>query len=240
MPDSNWIVRRTEKVLKDGLRLMLTLSDLLSTYDAYTQRRTSDVFEQLARLRQDIATKRMSIEQVESELLQAQQHCLDQMRPHFAADARALLKTPQFAAFVESLIEAVASDRIGSDPLLVPPSPTFWLIQSTSIALHLRDIECLQLDNRDGTDGIAVIRIQVALQDWQQSVHVLLQGLRQQSQVVAVLNQIQSQFPQPDPQGDGVPYLSRVVIQELACVVLYIARLFSLNWVIAINQSFEL
>lgn len=219
---------------------MLTLNDLLFTYDAYTQQRTSDVTEQLARLRQEIATKCLSIKQAESELLQSQQHCLDQMRPHFAADARALLKTPQFAAFIEFLVESVVSDRIGSDPLLVPPSPTFWLLQSREIALHLCDIECLQLDNPDATDGIAVIRMQVEIQDWQQPIHIFPQGLRQQSQVAAVLNQIQSQFPQPDPQGDGVPYLNRVVIQELACVVLYVARLFSLNWVISINEGFEL
>ncbi|GAP97968.1 hypothetical protein [Leptolyngbya sp. NIES-2104] len=219
---------------------MLTLNDLLSTYDACTQQRMSDVTEQLARLRQEIETQCLSIKQAESELLQAQQHCLDQMRSHFAADARALLKTPQFSAFIEFLVEAVAGDRIGSDPLLVPPSPTFWLLQSREIALHLRDIESIQLDNLDGTPGAAVIRMQVAIQDWQQPVHIFPQGLRQQSQVAAVLNQIQSQFPQPDPQGDGMAYLNRVVIQELACVVLYVARLFSLNWVIAINEGFEL
>jgi len=157
-----------------------------------------------------------------------------------AADARAVLNTQPFAAFIEFLLESVASDRISSAPLLIAPSPTFWLLHSQPIALHLRNIECLQLDNRDGTDGDTVIRMQVAIQDWQQPVHVFSQELRQQCQVAKVFNQVQSQFPLTDPGGDEIPYLNQVVIQELACVVLYVARLFGLNQVTTIDRGFEL
>ncbi|MBN8560111.1 MAG: hypothetical protein J0L70_06280 [Leptolyngbya sp. UWPOB_LEPTO1] len=219
---------------------MLTLSDLLSTYDAYAQQRTSGVTEQLARLRQEIETKRLSIERTEIELLQAQQHCLDQMRPHFEADARAVLKTPQFAAFIDFLVESGASDLSSSDPLLVAPSPTFWLLPSTSIALHLRDIENLQRDNPDGTDGGAVVQLQVAINDWQQLIHVSTEPLRQQCQITAILDQIQSQFPRTEPDDPGIARLYQVVAQELACVVLFVARLFSLDRITAINEGFEL
>lgn len=220
---------------------MLTLNDLLSTYDACAQQRTSDVTEQLARLRQEIETKRLSIERTEIELLQAQQHCLNQMRPHFEVDARAVLKTPQFAAFIDFLVESGASDRIGSaHSLLIAPSPTFWLLPSTSIALHLRDIENLQRDNPDGTDGGAVVQLQVAINDWQQLIHVSTEPLRQQCQITAILDQIQCQFPRAEPDDAGIARLYQVVAQELACVVLFVARLFSLDRITAINEGFEL
>lgn len=221
---------------------MSTFNDLLSTYDAYEQQKTIEITDRLARLRQQLASQLLTLRQEESKFVTAQQSCLDQLRPHLATDARALLKTPQFAAFVEFLLEQQAQDAMRSNPLLqVAPSPTFWLLNSVPIALRLHEIERIQLDTLDGVDGEgAVMRMQVTLNDWQQLVHVSTHALRQQFQGAAAIEQIRSQLPRVDANCDESAHLKLVVVQEIACLVLYVARLFSLHSLTALGTGFEL
>ncbi|BAU16123.1 hypothetical protein LEP3755_66900 (plasmid) [Leptolyngbya sp. NIES-3755] len=222
---------------------MLTLGELLATYDAYQQQRTIAMSDQLNRLRQQITSQLLTIRQEESKLIQAQQDCLDQMRPALATDARVLLKTPQFAAFIESLLEQTECDAISPPMTLrLALTPAFWLLNSVPTAIHLQEIEQIQFDTPDGADaGDAVIRMQVEVDGWQQPVHVSVHALDRWSERVAQIEQILTQLPQVDPCLDGgIARLKLVVVQELACLVLFVGQLFNLNVRVVHFQGFDL
>lgn len=222
---------------------MLTLGELLATYDAYEQQRTIETSDRLDRLRQQIASQLLTIRQEESRLIQAQQDCLEQMRPDLAIDARVLLKTPQFAAFVQSLLEQAECDAIDSPiTLCFAPAPAFWLLNSVPTAIHLQEIEQIQFDTPDGADaGDTVMRMQVGINGWQRPVHVSTHALDRWSEGVAQIEQIVTQLPQVDPCLDGgLVRLKLVVVQELACLVLYVSQLFNLDGKPAHLQGFDL
>lgn len=221
---------------------MFTLSDLLSTYYTYDQQRTIEITERLNRLRQQIVSQLLTIRQAESKFIQAQQHCLDQMRLYLTADARTLLKTPAFEAFVELLLSRLEGAVSPADALHIAPTPDAWQLNCVPIEIHLHEVERMQFDNPDGTEGsVAVMRMQVEINDWQQPVHVSTHSLRRRSEVAAAIKEIMSQLPRVDDCCDGrTTQLKLSVTQELACLVLYVAQLFNVDSMGAHFEEFKL
>ncbi|MBD3886865.1 hypothetical protein IFO70_35115 [Phormidium tenue FACHB-886] len=215
---------------------------LLSAYDAFQQQKTIEVTEQLKQLQQQLSAQLVAIRQEEAKFITAQQNCLDLMRPYLAGDARTLLKTPQLATFVESLLGQLEANAICPAAVLqIAPSPEFWLLNSIPIPLRLYEIEQVQCDTPDGkNEAGAGMRMQIEISGWQQLVFVSAHSLQQEFGVAAAIEQILSQLPSVDSsEGENDAYLKQVAIQELACVVLYVGSVFNIESRTAQLDEFE-
>jgi hypothetical protein len=203
--------------------MMYSFQALLAAYEVFEQQKTITI---------EVSDPQFPLTQDEFSFIEAQQYCLDLMRPHLATDARIVLKTLQFNAFLKSLLQLGKDGSSPVDGLHVTATPVAWLLNSVPTALHLREIELIECDTADGMNETTVIRMQVGSEEWQQLIHVSAHSIERRFGVAVAIEQIVNQFQLPNDDhyhDESLAQLNQVALQEIACLVLYMAGLFNIG-----------
>jgi hypothetical protein len=89
---------------------MQNLDDSLSMYYALRQQKAAEISTRIGQIQQQLAAELLSLQELEQQLLSAQENVLEQIRPVLTTDARSFLSMPQFQEFVRDLLKEVNSD----------------------------------------------------------------------------------------------------------------------------------
>jgi hypothetical protein len=100
-----------------------TIRELVAAYTLLRRRKGRELSAQLNQMRQQVIAEFDSIRQREMEFTALQESLLDQIRTHFAFDARSLLTTTDFERFVHSMLVAGLEESGITLPLQVAQSP---------------------------------------------------------------------------------------------------------------------
>jgi hypothetical protein len=174
-----------------------------------------------------------SIRQRELEFTTLQETLLEQLRTHFAFDARSLLSTPEFERFVHSMLMAGLEEPHATPPLQVTQNPTDWVLKTLPHPLQLQNIQTTRPSEEPEITEFFV-EMQVSLGDWFQLVSVPVGGskdglsvsyqpLYTTQQWIEVSYQLQKNLAQLPI----TPDLQLGLAQELVCLLTYIGELFN-------------
>jgi hypothetical protein len=230
---------------------MLTLDSLLTTYLTLQQENENEIHGQIRQLQQQVTAQLEAIQAQEETFVDSQHEVLDQLRSHLATDGRSLTFTNGFQTFVQSLFTA-AGNKLTANPIVpqFAPDPTTWQLHSLKTPLKLDPIELLWeegLDEEDELSTLYLIRIGMRMGRWQQVVDISTETLAGNSVTVhlpplhkqwtEVVEQLQASLKRL-PLGFGssaskhsssqrTTSTQQVLVQELACLVLFVAGLFN-------------
>lgn len=152
---------------------MQNLDSSLSMYYALRQQKAAEISARIGQIQLQLATELQSLQELEQQLLSAQESVLEQIRPVLATDARLLLSTPQFQEFVRDLLKEVkAKPKKASFVLEVAPKTTKWILQTLEQPLQLNQVEVVERTNSydAGKQSLTryCIRMLVQLGEWRQ------------------------------------------------------------------------
>ncbi|WP_143467579.1 hypothetical protein [Leptolyngbya ohadii] len=153
---------------------MATLNESLAAYYAIERQKAHEITEQARQLQQAIVAQLCSLQAKELTFIKRQQQALEAVRSHLALDARSLLQTAEFIAFVQDLRNwrsTVKPDTAGL--IQVAPNVAEWQLHQLSTSIRLTQIEALKEDDVDEAVG-AYTSYQLAMilevGDWQQAL----------------------------------------------------------------------
>jgi hypothetical protein len=229
---------------------MFTLDSLLTIYLTLQQENEDEIHRQIRQLQQQVMTQLEAIQAQEKTFHTSQHEVLDQIRSHLATDARSLTLTDAFQAFVETLPNS-PENKLEAKPItpLFDQNPTAWRLHSLSTAVKLDPIELLYEEGVDEDEVYTLYFIRMGLQigSWRQIINVTTATLTDDSAIsyspllhkqwAEVVEQLKTD-PPPLPRGFGDSRKNRstnrkttpdqqALIQELACLVLFVASLFN-------------
>lgn len=150
------------------------LSEALTTYSMIEQQKVAAITAQAQQLQQLIVAQLGRLQMQELTFLQRQQQTLDTVRTHLAKDARSLLHTAEFLAFVQdfwSSRQTVEPDALGL--LQVASDPTNWQLHQLSTPVRLTGIEALEEDAVDKDAGAYTsytLAMLLEVGSWQQAL----------------------------------------------------------------------
>jgi hypothetical protein len=190
-----------------------------------------------AHLQQQLAEQMQGIQHQKLAFTNAEVNFLSHLRLLLAADARLLLQGPDFAAFVRSMCDRIATQEIefpGSFD--VAPSPADWQLHRLSTPLELHILETIESD--PGESAANSVHLRVKLGTWQQTLTIptlpTSSSVDSDDQItgrVQQWRQIRNQLQTTMAQLPIAPY-SQVELEELACLLTYIGDLFHIDPVV--------
>jgi hypothetical protein len=209
-----------------------TIGELLATYTQLRRRKGRELSAQLNQMRQQVIAEFDSIRQRELEFTALQESLLDQLRTHFAFDARSLLTTTDFERFVNSMLVA-GLEESGATPLQVTQNPMDWALKNLLHPLQLQNIQTTR-PSKEPEITEFFVEMQVSLGDWFQFLSVPVGGskdglsvsyqpLYTTQQWIEVSYQLQKNLVQLPI----APDLQLGLAQELVCLLTYIGELFN-------------
>jgi hypothetical protein len=210
-----------------------TIGELLTTYTQLRRRKGRELSAQLNQMRQQVIAEFDSIRQRELEFTALQETLLDQLRTHFAFDARSLLTTTDFERFVHSMLVAGLEESGVTPPLQVPQSTADWALKALPHPLQLQNIQTIR-PSKEPEINEFFVEMQVSLGDWFQFLSVPVGGskdglsvsyqpLYTTQQWIEVSYQLQKNLAQLPIALD----LQLGLAQELVCLLTYIGELFN-------------
>lgn len=184
-------------------------------------------------MRQQVIAEFDSIRQRELEFTALQETLLDQLRTHFAFDARSLLSTLEFERFIHSMLKAGFEEPHATPPLQVAQSPVDWALKNLPHPLQLQNIQTTR-PSKEPEITEFFVEMQVSLGDWSQflsipvggskdGLSVSYQPLYTTQQWIEVSYQLQKSLAQLPIASD----LQLGLAQELVCLLTYIGELFN-------------
>jgi hypothetical protein len=229
---------------------MFNLDSLLTIYLTLQQENEDELHRQLRQLQQQVMAQLEAIQAQEQTFHASQHEVLDQIRSHLATDARSLAFTDAFHAFVETL--PTSSENKLEAKLIAPlfdQNPTAWRLHSVNASVKLEPIELLYEEGVDEDEVYTLYFIRMGMQigSWRQIINVTTVTLTDDSAIsyspllhkrwAEVVEQLKTD-PPPLPRGFGDSRKNRstkqkatpdqqALIQELACLVLFVASLFN-------------
>ncbi len=152
---------------------MQSLDDSLSTYYALRQQKAIEISTRIGQVQQQLAAELQGLQDLEQQLLSAQESVLERIRLVLETDARSLLPTPQFQEFVRDLLKEVkAKPKQASFVLEVAPKTTKWILHTLEQPLQVNQIEAVERTNSydAGKQSLTryCIRMLVQLGEWRQ------------------------------------------------------------------------
>lgn len=229
---------------------MFTLDSLLTIYLTLQEENEEELHSQIRQLQQQVMTQLKVIQAQEKKFHASQHEVLDKIRSHLAEDARSLTFTHAFQAFVQTLTTSTAN-KLAARPIvpLFDQDPTSWRLHRLKPVLKLDPIELLYEEGEDENEVYTLYFIRTGMQigSWQQVVNVTTATLTDDSvisyspllhkQWSEVIEQLETDPPQL-PLGFGGSSKKRsakqqttpdqhALMQELACLVLFVASLFN-------------
>lgn len=204
-----------ELVLADSIKLRL--------------RKERELVMQINQLKEHIGIELQAIQQHELALTAQQSAQLDQLRVHLAIDARSLLHTGDFQAFVHSMV------RQGDGELGRALNPIDWHLGTLPHPLQLENIEAIEQGKSAGAIAFGV-RMTVRLGNWHQVITIPIgrQGkgapvhydpLATPQQWIEVGYQLQQSLRRLPIEPEHQLGLA----QELGCLLSYVGELFNLR-----------
>jgi hypothetical protein len=231
---------------------MFNLDSLLTIYLTLQQENEDEIHRQIRQLQQQVMAQLEAIQAQERTFHTSQHEVLDQIRSHLATDARSLVFTDAFQAFIETLPTS-SENKLAAKPIapLFDQNPTAWRLHSLNASLKLDPIEllCEEGVDEDEVYTLYFIRIGMQIGSWQQIINVTTATLTDDSAIsyspllhkqwAEVVEQLKTD-PPPLPRGFGDSRKNRstkrkatpdqqALIQELACLVLFVASLFNVH-----------
>lgn len=205
----------------------------MAIYTQLRRRKGRELSAQLNQMRQQVIAEFDSIRQQELEFTALQETLLDQLRTHFAFDARSLLTTIDFERFVHSMLVAGLEELGVTPPLQVAQSPVDWALKTLPHPLQLQNIQTSRPSKEPEVTEFFV-EMQVSLGDWFQflfvpvggskdGLSVFYQPLYTTQQWIEVSYQLQKNLAQLPI----APDLQLRLAQELVCLLTYIGELFN-------------
>lgn len=208
---------------------MSAISDLVSTCYGLRQQTVQHITVQIEQLRRHAQAQMAAIRQWERSSSSAQQTILEQLRPHLATDARSLLLTAEFAAFVQELRSELKAVDFR---LQVQPPLKDWVLPTLSVALQVHDIEAR---SQQGISHPCAFETQmrVQVQDWQHPVvfPAILYATPQRDVAAATHKQwltVRGDVSAIAAQLTVAP-AQQQVCQEVFCLLRFIGELFTLR-----------
>ncbi|NJO75087.1 MAG: hypothetical protein HC833_15765 [Leptolyngbyaceae cyanobacterium RM1_406_9] len=210
-----------------------TIGELMTAYTQLRRRKGRELSAQLNQMRQQVIAEFDSIRQQELEFTALQETLLDQLRTHFAFDARSILSTPEFERFVRSMLMAGAEEVGATPPLQVAQNPVEWVLKTLPHPLQLQNIQTTRpFKEHEITEFF--VAMQVSLGDWFQFLSIPVggskdgllvsyQSLYTTQQWIEVSYQLQKNLAQLPI----APDLQLGLAQELVCLLTYIGELFN-------------
>ncbi|KAM3116302.1 hypothetical protein [Phormidesmis sp. 146-33] len=209
-----------------------TIGELMTAYTQLRRRKGRELSTQLNQMRQQVIAEFDSIRQQELEFTALQETLLDQLRTHFAFDARSLLTTTDFERFVHSMSVA-GLEESGTTPLQVAQDPADWTLKTLPHPLQLQNIQTIR-PSKEPEITEFFVEMQVSLGDWTQFLSVPVGGskdglsvsyrpLYTTQQWIEVSYQLQKNLTQLPI----APNLQLELAQELVCLLTYIGELFN-------------
>jgi hypothetical protein len=229
---------------------MFTLDSLLTIYLTLQQENEDEIHHQIRQLQQQVMTQLEAIQAQEKTFHASQHEVLDQIRSHLATDARSLAFTDAFQAFVETLPTS-SENRLATKSIapLFNQNPTAWRLHSLNTSLKLDPVELLYEEGVDEEEVYTLYFIRMGMQigSWQQIINVTTATLTDDS-AISYSPLLHKQWAEVVEQLEtDPPLLSRgfddsrkkhsttrkatpdqqALVQELACLVLFVASLFN-------------
>lgn len=155
---------------------MLTLNESLATYYAIEQQKVGDITAQAQHLQQTILKQLCALQIQELGFIERQQQALDVIQSCLAEDARSLLSTAEFAAFVQALYEAIeGAEENEANPLQITSEASTWQLHKLPVAVRLTDIETVQekgVDVGAGPFTSYETAMGIEVGSWQQALYI--------------------------------------------------------------------
>ncbi|GAB4367723.1 MAG: hypothetical protein Kow00121_06270 [Elainellaceae cyanobacterium] len=215
-----------------------TIGELMTAYTQLRQRKGRELSAQLNQMRQQVIAEFDSIRHRELEFTALQETLLDQLRTHFAFDARSLLTTTDFERFVHSMLVAGLEESGLTPPLQVAQRPADWMLKALPHPLQLQNIQTIR-PSKEPEITEFFVEMQVSLGDWSQFLSVPVGGskdglsvsyqpLYTTQQWIEVSYQLQKNLAQLPI----APNLHLGLAQELVCLLTYIGELFNVAGIV--------
>jgi len=215
-----------------------TIGELMTAYTQLRQSKGRELSAQLNQMRQQVVAEFDSIRHRELEFTALQETLLDQLRTHFAFDARSLLTTTDFERFVHSMLVAGLEESGVTPPLQVAQSPADWVLKTLPHPLQLQNIQTIR-PSKEPEITEFFVEMQISLGDWFQflsipvggskdGLSVCYQPLYTTQQWIEVSYQLQKNLAQLPI----APNLQLGLAQELVCLLTYIGELFNVAGII--------
>ncbi|MBD3883268.1 hypothetical protein IFO70_15990 [Phormidium tenue FACHB-886] len=215
-----------------------TIGELMAAYTRLRRCKGRELSAQLSQMRQQVVTEFAAIRQREMEFTTLQESLLDQLRTHFAFDARSLLTTTDFERFVHSMLVAGLEESGVTPPLQVAQDPADWTLKTLPHPLQLQNIQTIR-PSKEPEITEFFVEMQVSLGDWSQFLYVPVGGskdglsvsyqpLYTTQQWIEVSYQLQKNLAQLSI----APNLQLGLAQELVCLLTYIGELFNVAGIV--------
>lgn len=145
----------------------LPVEQLLIAYRRLQDQYDAEIDIKLDELSGLIAQFLMGVRQREQPFLRQKSQLVAQINPYLEEDARCLLSTTEFRAFVEQFIKSCqASSGIIAQTLLLTPAPSTWILPRLNTPLQLQNYQLVQ------EDSAYLFRLTASLGNWQQDFTV--------------------------------------------------------------------
>ncbi|MBI4784110.1 MAG: hypothetical protein HY785_22750 [Oscillatoriophycideae cyanobacterium NC_groundwater_1537_Pr4_S-0.65um_50_18] len=156
---------------------MQNLDDSLSMYYALRQQKTAEISARIGQIQLQLATELQGLQELEQQLLSAQESVLEQIRLVLETDARSLVSTSQFQEFVRDLLKEVkVKPKQACFVLEVAPKTTKWILHTLEQPLQLNQIEVFERTNSydAGKQSLTryCIHMVIQLGEWRQAFDI--------------------------------------------------------------------
>lgn len=219
---------------------MQSLDDSLSTYYALRQQKAIEISTRIGQVQQQLAAELQGLQDLEQQLLSAQEGVLEQIRLVLETDARSLLSTSQFQEFVRDLLQEVkAKPKQASFVLEVTPKTTKWILHTLEQPLQVSQIESVERTNSYDDEKQFLtryyIRMLVQLGEWRQIFEIPTATAQNNDpdmyHACSTFTQWYGSDTRMKTAVKQLPVASakqQRLAQELTCVMAYVCDLFNL------------